>query len=77
MHYSQVSRFLEHLLLCEYKAHFGVDFSIEQFCCGSRDVFPMFFNVLILTQIDDFAKAIAHALWPIIPSLEHLLFFEY
>ena len=25
----------------------GVDFCVEHFCCGSRDVFRMFFNILI------------------------------
>ena len=37
----------------------------------------MFLNILILIQIDDFAKGIAHALSQIFPILEHLLFSGY
>ena len=46
MHYPKFFGFLEHLLLCDCSAIFGVDFSIEQFCCGYRDFFRMFFNIL-------------------------------
>ena len=54
-----------------------MDFCLQHFCCGSRHVFSMFLNILILINIDDFAKGIAHSLSQIFPILEHLLFSGY
>ena len=72
----QIFPILEHLLFFYYEAFFEMDFCIEQFCCGSRNVFCMFFNVLFFTQIDEFVRALAHVLSQIFPILERLLFFE-
>ena len=55
-----------------------MDFCVEYFCCGSRDVFRMFLNILIFGPNFRFWKVyIAHALSQIFQILEHLLFFEY
>ena len=47
---------LEHLLLCPILGVFRVDFCLEHFSFGSRDVFHMFLNILIFDPKWRFCK---------------------
>ena len=47
-------------------------------CCVQKTALKKHvLEILILTQNDNFAKAIAFALWPILAMMEKLPFFEY
>ena len=62
----------------EYLVFFAAVFCTQQLEMLCRMDFDMFFGILILTQSDDFAKAIAFAWWPIfkmVSFLEYLVFF--
>ena len=70
MHYGQLFRLWNTCYFLNIRR-----FWIEQFCCGSKVVLHVFERFYFLTQIDDFARAVAHALSQIFAIQRHLLFF--
>ena len=62
------------LVIFRLLGFFGVYFCREQFSCGSRDVLHVLECLNFLPQINDFAKAIARALWQIFRILNSCYF---
>ena len=55
---------------------FGEEFSVKHFCCGSTDVFRMFFNILIFGPNWRFCKGYSPCIIANFSNFETLLIFQ-